>query len=146
MLSVFSGHKAEFLLVGAYAVAVHGYPRATGDMDLYVRPTPENAHRVFAALQEFGAPLEAVSESDFATPGVIYQIGRAPNRIDLITSIAGVTWNDAWEGRYIQSVDGLSIPVIGRDALCRNKRAAGRPKDLADVAWFDAQASQLPES
>lgn len=134
MLSEFIAHEVEFLLVGAYAVAVHGFPRATGDMDLLVRPSAPNASRVFLALRSFGAPLQEVTEEDFATPGVIYQIGRAPSRIDVITEISGVPWNEAWESHIVQTVAGIEVPVIGREALRKNKRASGRPKDLADLA------------
>jgi hypothetical protein len=145
MLKAFSDQSVEYLLVGAYAVAVHGYPRATGDIDLYVRPTTENAERVISALRTFGAPLSGVSTEDFTTPGVVYQVGRAPNRIDLITALDGVSWEEAWSGHSTQLVGGISIPVIGVSALLRNKKATGRPKDLADLAWFEAKMQNPSE-
>ena len=141
MLRGFAAHEVEFLLVGAYAVAVHGYPRATGDIDLYVRPSVENAGRVIAALTEFGAPLQGVSAADFQVPGIIYQVGVAPGRIDLLTAIDGVSWDEAWAGHRVQDVAGLKVPVIGLEALLKNKKASGRPKDLADLAWFEERAA-----
>lgn len=138
MLCAFCERGVEFLLVGAYALSVHGHPRATGHMDLYVRPTPANASRVIEALRAFGAPLEGVSSIDFATPGITYQIGRAPGRTDLITSLEGLTWAEAWEGRIVRTLAGLEVPVLGLDSLRRNKRALGRPKDLADLAWLES--------
>jgi hypothetical protein len=141
MLRGFAAHEVEFLLVGAYAVAVHGYPRATGDIDLYVRPSVENAVRVIAALTEFGAPLQGVSATDFQVPGIIYQVGVAPGRIDILTAIDGVSWDEAWSGHRVQDVAGLRVPVIGLEALLKNKKASGRPKDLADLAWFEERAT-----
>jgi hypothetical protein len=132
---------AEFVVVGAHALAVHGVARATGDIDLFVRPTPVNAVRVCAALRAFGAPLalHGVSEADFTTPGVIYQLGLPPRRIDLITHIDGVAFEEAWQGRIVHEVDGMQVPFLGRVELQRNKQAAGRPKDLADLALLDEQ-------
>jgi hypothetical protein len=141
MLKGFAAHEVDYLLVGAYAVAVHGYPRATGDIDLYVRPSADNARRVMAALAEFGAPLQGVGAVDFETPGIIYQVGVAPSRIDLLTAIDGVSWDEAWASHRVQDVAGLSVPVIGLEALLKNKKASGRPKDLADLAWFEERAS-----
>ncbi len=133
MLSALSAEAAEFLVVGAHALAVHGHPRATGDLDLWIRPTAGNAARVYRALARFGAPLDALTEDDLATPGVVFQFGRAPLRIDLLTAVSGVDWEHAWASHVVVEVDGFALPVIGRDALVANKRAAGRPKDLADL-------------
>jgi hypothetical protein len=132
-------HGLDFVVVGAPALAVHGAARATGDIGLLVRPSPENAPRVCAALRAFGAPLglHGVSEADFATPGVTYQLGLPPRRIDVITAIDGVTFDEAWAGRVSQPVDDLEVPFLGRQELRRNERAAGRPKDLADLALLD---------
>lgn len=126
----------EFLVVGAFALAFHGAPRASGDIDLYVRPTPENAHRVFRALVAFGAPLEAhgVTAEDFARAGAVYQIGLPPRRIDILTQISGLEFDEAWASRVQASVDGRAVHFLGREAFLKNKRAAGRPKDLADAA------------
>ncbi len=127
--------EAEFLVVGAHAMALHGVPRATGDFDVFVRPTPRNAQRVFQALQTFGAPVDAhrVRQVDFETPDTVYQIGLPPRRIDLMTSITGVEFDDAWDSRQVIEVEGMAVPFLGRDALIRNKRAAGRDKDLVDL-------------
>ena len=133
MLSALSAAEAEFLVVGAYALAAHGIPRATGDIDLRVRPTNENAARVWEALKAFGAPVSRIAVKDFSTPDVVYQIGVAPRRIDLLTSISGVGFDQAWGNRMTVELDELTVPVIGREDLLANKGACGRPKDLADV-------------
>jgi hypothetical protein len=128
----------EFLLVGAHALAVYGRPRATGDLDLWVRPTRENAPRVMQALKAFGAPSFDLTVEDLSTPENVFQIGVAPCRIDLLTTISGVDFETAWNHRTTLEIDGLSIPCIGRADLVANKRAVGRPRDLADVAELEA--------
>ena len=133
ILSAFSDASVEFLVVGAYAVAAHGVPRATGDIDLFVRPTPENAQRVWNGLSAFGAPMERVEVADFAREGTIFQVGVVPRRIDVITAIEGVSFEAAWRGRKDLELDGVRLPVIGLDELLANKRAVGRPQDKADV-------------
>jgi hypothetical protein len=127
--------RVDFLVVGGHAVARHGAVRATLDIDVLVRPSAENAPRVVAALAKFGAPLKGhgVTAADFARTGTVYQMGLPPSRIDVLTSIAGVPFEDAWATRVESALDGRRIPFIGKDALIRNKRAAGRPKDLLDV-------------
>ncbi len=131
--------KAEFLVVGAYALAAHGIPRATGDIDVLIRPSEENAKKVFAALDRFGAPLAAagVKVEDFATQGLVYQIGLPPRRIDILTGISGVSFDEASVAKLELMLDGRPIGFIGRQALLANKRAAARPKDLADVATLE---------
>jgi predicted nucleotidyltransferase len=126
----------EFVIVGAFALAFHGAPRASGDIDLFVRPTRENAGRLLEALARFGAPLASagVSQDDFVRPGMVYQIGLPPRRIDLLTEISGVAFEEAWASREAAEVDGRPVHLIGRDAFLKNKQASGRPKDLADVA------------
>jgi hypothetical protein len=136
MLSALSAEGAEFLIVGGYAVGAHGYPRATGDIDIWVRPTAENAGRVMRALKRFGAALLDLTEADLAAADTIFQIGLPPSRIDVLTSISGVTFEQAWASRVIVAVEGLGVPVIGREHLVRNKVSSGRPKDLADLAAF----------
>jgi hypothetical protein len=133
MLSALSDAGAEYLIVGAYAMAAHGRPRATGDLDIWVRPTRENAARVLAALRHFGAPLHDVTESDLTMPDVVLQIGVAPYRIDLMTSIDGVDFDTAWPKRTLFDFDGASAAVIAREDLIVNKRATGRKQDLADA-------------
>ena len=132
-MNAFTAGEVEFLVVGAYALAAHGIPRATGDLDLHVHSTPDNAARVFSALKAFGAPLSDLTEKDLSTPGTVYQIGISPNRIDILTLIDGVSFDQAWKNRIEIDVEGITIPVIGREDLIRNKRAVGRPQDLVDV-------------
>jgi hypothetical protein len=136
LLVVFADCGVEFVIVGAYALAFHGAPRASGDIDVFLRPSPANAQRVFDALTRFGAPLESarVTPADFAEPGVVYQLGLPPRRIDMLTEISGVTFDEAWESRAPVEVEGRTVSFIGRDALLKNKESTGRPKDLADVA------------
>lgn len=126
---------AEFLLVGGWAVVLYGHVRATDDMDIFVRPTPENAKRVHAALANFGAPLEAhqLTPHHFATKGDAYRFGIAPLKIEVLTQISGVSFDEALEGAQAFDLEGQAIPYIGRAALIRNKESAGRHKDLADV-------------
>lgn len=133
MLSALNAAGADYLVVGAHALAAHGVPRATGDLDLWVRATPDNARRVLEALRSFGAPLFDLSIEDLTRPRVVFQIGVAPVRIDLLTSISGVAFEEAWEGRTHASVEGVTFGVLGREELLRNKRATGRPKDLLDA-------------
>ncbi len=137
MLSALCDAKADFLVVGAFALAAHGYPRATGDIDIWIRRTADNANRVMAALQQFQAPLMGLSKEDLQTPGVVFQIGVAPRRIDILTSISAVEFEEAWQERKEVNVDGLRFFVIGRESLIRNKRATGRPKDELDARWLE---------
>lgn len=132
---------ARFLVVGAHAMAAHGVPRATGDIDIWVAADHGNADRVYRALARFGAPLGSlgISVADFAAPDRVIQIGLPPRRIDVLTGISGVTFDLAWERREVFPFSGLSVPVLGRADLLVNKRAAGRPKDLADIAALDTR-------
>jgi predicted nucleotidyltransferase len=135
---------AEFIIVGGYAVAYHGHVRATKDIDVLVRSTPENAERVYAALARFGAPLAsfAVTAGDFATYDGVLQFGIAPLRADILNRIVGVTFDEAIASAESIEVDGRRIPVLGLDALLRAKRAAGRPKDLLDVTELERRRSK----
>jgi hypothetical protein len=133
LLSALCEAGARFLIVGAYAVSYHAEPRATGDLDVWVECTPANAARVYAGLQAFGAPLHDLSEADLARPDVVFQIGVPPRRIDVLTSITGVTFEDAWPDRAEVVYGPVRCFAIGRDALIRNKLALGRPRDLLDV-------------
>ena len=137
MLLALSDARIDFLLVGAYAVAVHGHPRATGDLDLWVRPDAETAPKVYRVLADFGAPLHDLTVDDLATPGMVFQIGVEPSRIDILTAITGVAFDDAWENRLFIELDDIKLNVIGRDDLIVNKRACGRPKDIADAETLD---------
>jgi hypothetical protein len=133
MLSALNAEGVEYLVVGGWALAAHGYPRATKDLDVFVRPSDANAERVLKALQRFGAPGFGVTAKDLSAPGLVLQLGMAPLRIDVITAIDGVEFDEAWQSRWRASFAGVEAPVIGRDALVRNKRAAGRPRDHADA-------------
>jgi hypothetical protein len=125
--------EARFLVVGAYAVSVHAEPRATGDLDIWVEATPENARRVHRALAAFGAPLADLSPDDLATPDLVFQIGLPPRRIDILTSITGVEFEVAWPDRLEIRYGDVPVSLIGFDALVRNKSILGRPRDLADL-------------
>ena len=138
MLNALSAEHVEFLVVGAYAVAGHGLPRATGDIDLWVRPSAENAARLWKALERFGAPRSRLTPESFLQPDIVYQIGLPPNRIDLLTGFYGVEFAEAWTDRVACVVDGVSFPMISRHHLVANKRATGLPQDLADVARLEA--------
>lgn len=135
LLAALVAAGARFLVVGAHALAVHGIPRATGDLDVWIVPEAPNAERVFDALARFGAPMAAmgVTREDLTRTDQVVQIGLPPRRIDILTSISGVPFEEAWADRITHEVEGLSIPFIGRAALVKNKRAAGRAKDLADL-------------
>jgi len=139
MLSALCAEGVEFLIVGAYALAVHGVPRATGDIDIWVKPSADNAPRVLRALARFGAPSQGLSEEDLARPGTVFQVGVAPRRIDLLTAIDGVSFPQAWVSRTSFRSGALEIPVIGREALLANKRATGRKQDLADAERLERQ-------
>jgi hypothetical protein len=125
----------EFVIVGGYAVSYYGHPRATKDLDVFICPGKANAERVMQALERFGAPLAqlGIVEADFVAPGTVVQLGVPPVRIDLITELSGITFAEAYEEHGALTVHGRTIPVIGRQALLRNKRASGRAQDLADV-------------
>ena len=135
LLSSFLAEDVAFLLVGAFAVAANGVVRATGDLDVWVRPDEENARRVWRALSRFGAPLanHRVTATDFAARGTVYQMGLPPMRIDVLTQIDGVEFDEAWDSRIVADVGGLPLAFLGRRELIRNKRAAGRKKDLQDI-------------
>ena len=126
---------ARFLVVGAHALAVHGVPRATGDLDVWIDRDAANVERVWAAVLRFGAPVAAmgITRGDLETPGVVVQIGLPPRRIDLVTEITGVDFEEAWGARTSHRVGTLEIPFLGREHLVRNKRATGRLKDRADL-------------
>jgi hypothetical protein len=139
MLKALADAGAEYLVVGAHAMAVHGVPRATGDLDVVVRASADNAERVLDALRRFGASVDehGVRLEDLSTEGFVYQIGLPPRRIDLMTSISGVTFADAWASRVEIEIAELRVAFIGREALIRNKRATGRDKDLVDLRTLE---------
>ena len=133
LLRAFTAADVRFLIVGAYALALHGRPRATGDLDVWIDATPENASRLMIALREFGAPLDQIAESDFISPGVVYQICVPPGRIDILTQLTGLTFAEAWPARLLKAFGDVEAPFIGKAAFLKNKRATGRPKDLGDI-------------
>jgi hypothetical protein len=130
-------HRVRFLLIGAHALAVHGRPRATLDLDIFVEPTVANAKRIGAALADFGFPASAEQWRHFAEPDRMMTLGREPLRIDILNEISGVTFATAWKNRTRGVLDGRRIQVIGLKDLRRNKRASGRTKDLLDIALLD---------
>ena len=133
MLQILLDLKVEFIVVGAYALAAHGFPRATGDIDIWVNPDEKNSKKVYKALASFGAPISEIREDEFSQPGIIFQIGVAPRRIDLITKINAVEFEEADSDKIIVDIDDLKIPVLSIDKLIKNKMATGREKDLLDA-------------
>jgi hypothetical protein len=138
MLHALSEEKVRFLLVGAYALAAHGYPRATMDIDIWVMPSPQNADAVLRALHRFGAPLHNLSKEDLQKDGTIFQIGVAPRRIDIITTASGLQFEDAYEKSLSLNIEGIELHIPSIDDLIRNKRAVGRTKDMADVEALES--------
>ncbi len=138
MLRILSDQKVKFLLVGAYALAVHGFPPATMDIDIWVKPDPENARAVLKALRKFGAPLGDLTKNDLQKEGTIFQIGVAPRRIDIITAADGLAFNDAFERSLQVPIEGIQIHVPSMDDLIKNKRSTGRTKDLADAETLES--------
>jgi len=132
-VALLNSNEVEYLVVGAFAVAYHGFPRYTGDLDLLVRPSSENAQRVLRALAQFGFRSLAIQIDDLQTPGKVIQLGVQPNRIDIITSISGVSFDEAWATRAAATLEGIGTQFIGRTALIQNKQSTGRAKDLGDV-------------
>jgi len=140
LLVELSDARAEFVLVGGWAMAAHGRTRATEDIDVFIRPTPENAERVFEALANFGAPvaLHGVTPQVLGTEGFGYRFGVKPFLVEILTKISGVEFDEAIADAREIDVEGRTIRVIGRTALLANKRAAGRPKDVDDIHWLEA--------
>jgi hypothetical protein len=137
LLRAFAGRSVRYLIVGAYALGVHGRPRATGDLDVWVDATPENAPRVLQALKDFGAPTTDISTADFSRPGIVFQIGLPPGRIDVLTELSGVTFAEAWPARHRAPFGSVDADFIGRADFIKNKRATGRTKDLGDVEGLE---------
>jgi hypothetical protein len=136
MLSCLNGEQVEYIIVGAYALAAHGHVRATGDIDIWVRSSADNSAKIIRALKAFGAPTANLSENDFLLPDLILQIGVAPCRIDIITGIDGVTFDEAWQNKLPVTVDGVDLYVLSKPDLLKNKTAADRDKDQGDIAWL----------
>jgi predicted nucleotidyltransferase len=136
MLRALSDHEVRFLVVGAYALGAYGYPRATGDFDIWVDSTIQNSKRIYSSLAAFGASLNDISERTFTETGIVFQIGIAPRRIDIITGIDGVTFSEAYGKKELIDVDGLKIPFLSKEDLIVNKRATGREKDRLDADYL----------
>jgi predicted nucleotidyltransferase len=132
-LRAFNATGVEYLIVGGYAVGIYAEPRATKDLDIFIRPESGNSERVYRALASYGAPLEGLSAADFTDPGAIFQVGVAPARIDILPCIDGVTFDEAWEQRVEVMLDGVATHVISSGHLMQNKLRSGRMRDLADV-------------
>jgi len=128
-----TAHGVEFVIVGAYALAFHGAPRFTGDLDVLVRPTIENATRLLAAVRAFGFPVTELQPPDIVAPDRILQMGVEPVQIHVMSGISGVTWDEAWNDRVVGTCGSHQAAFLGRETFLRNKRAAARPKDLADI-------------
>ena len=126
-------HRVEFVIVGAYALAFHGAPRATGDLDFFVRPTEDNGRRLIDAIAAFGFPTDAFSAQDVAQGHRVIQMGEEPVQIHVMSDISGVSWDAVWNGRTLGRGGNHEVAFIGRDQFLANKRASGRPQDLADV-------------
>ena len=141
LLAEFNARQVEYLIVGAHALAAHGHVRATQDLDVWVRPDSLNAKRVIEALRAFGAPLHDLTEQDLSTPGLIFQVGVEPIRIDVLTIIDGVHFDDAWSGRVSSRFGDQPVYVLSREHLIQNKLAAARPQDLADVDRLKSKQS-----
>ena len=137
LFAEFNAQSVEFLVIGAYALAVHGHVRATKDLDVWVRPTSENAERVFRAVSEFSAAPDNLSVEDFATPGMIIQLGISPARVDIVTRVAGLEFESAWGNRIEAAYGDQKVFVLSRVDLITSKRAAGRPQDLVDVGALE---------
>jgi hypothetical protein len=136
LLSILNAHRVKYLVIGAYAVAIHAQPRATKDLDILVKADPENSKAVLAALAEFGAPLQGLTSADFAEPGPFFRMGREPVGVDILTAIPGVEFDAAWSRRVEDVFDeetNLRANFISREDLLAAKRAAGRRQDLADI-------------
>ncbi len=144
ILRALRDEKVDFLLVGAYALAAHGYPRATMDIDVWVQPCPENAEAVLRALKHFGAPLHNLTSVDLRKDDTIFQIGVAPRRIDIITGASGLKFQEAFSRSLEIDMEGIRVRVLSLDDLIINKRASGRTRDLADAEALEALKKSTP--
>jgi hypothetical protein len=132
-VELLNANKVEYLVVGAFAVAYYGVPRYTGDLDLLLRPSEENSHRALRVLSQFGFGTLEIESRDLQEPNKVIQLGVSPNRIDLLTSISGVSFDEAWSSRQPGNLDGVAVDFIGRSALIRNKEETGRMRDRGDA-------------
>ncbi|MFH1379969.1 MAG: hypothetical protein ABII23_06800 [bacterium] len=136
MLQILLNHEVKFLIIGAYAMGAYGYPRATGDFDIWVETSLENSIKIHKSLGEFGAPTSEITDKTFAEKGIIFQIGVAPRRIDIITHIDGVNFQEAYISRENIEIEQLNLPFISKENLIKNKQSTGRKKDILDVEYL----------
>lgn len=150
ILRALADEEVRFLLVGAYAMAAHGYPRATMDIDIWVMPSPNNAEAVLRAVERFGAPLDNVTKSDLQRDDTVFQIGVAPRRVDIITGASGLQFEESFRHSEEVDIEGIQVRILSLDDLIRNKRASGRTRDLADAEALeslrDSEAPNSPDS
>jgi len=139
MLQVLLKHKVKFIVVGAYAMAVYGYPRATGDIDIWVEASLENSRKIYWSLSEFGAPLRDITEDTFCEEGIVFQIGVAPRRIDIITKIDGVNFKQAYTDKQEIEIEDILVPFLSKEDLVKNKESTGRKKDKLDARYLCGQ-------
>ena len=144
ILHALSDEKVRFILVGAYALAAHGYPRATMDIDIWVMQSPQNAEAVLRALRRFGAPLNNLTKEDLQIDGTIFQIGVAPRRIDIITAASGLRFDETFQNSISVNIEGIEVHIPSIDDLIRNKRVSGRTKDLADAEALESLKNSEP--
>lgn len=138
MLRALSDEKVKFILVGAYALAAHGYPRATMDIDIWIMPSPDNTEAVLRALRRFGAPLHNLTKEDLQKDATIFQIGVAPRRIDIITAASGLQFEHTYQNSIMVNIDGIDVRIPSIEDLIINKKATGRTKDLADAEALES--------
>ncbi len=144
MLQSLAAEDVKFLLVGAYALAAHGYPRATMDIDIWVMPSPDNAEAVLRALHKFGTPPHGLTAADLQKEDTVFQIGVAPRRIDIITGASGLRFDDTFARSIETDIEGLKIHIPALDDLIRNKKATGRTKDMADAEALEQLKDSEP--
>ena len=136
MLQILLNNEVKFLIVGAYAMGAYGYPRATGDFDIWIEASLDNSRKIYKSLSEFGSPLSDIAKDTFTKKGIIFQIGVAPRRIDIITHIDGVDFQEAYQSKENIEIEKLSIPFISKENLIKNKQSTGREKDKLDVNYL----------
>ncbi len=133
LLALFNTHKVDYIIVGAHALAYHGAPRYTGDIDIFVRPDSENAQRILSALEKFGFGALGLTAKDFTSPDKVVQLGVAPVRVDIVTSLTGMSWKAAFASRVAGTYGDIEVHYIGKEQFIQNKRTLGRKKDIADI-------------
>lgn len=133
-IELLNSHKVEFLIVGAHALAFHGLPRYTKDIDIFVATSPENSAAVAKVIDIFGFGSTGLSSADFQQPDLVIQLGVEPHRLDILTGLSGINWSEAWESKVEGTLDGIPVSFLAKSTYIKNKLASGRPQDLADVA------------